>query len=143
MTAHESLVEHLEIRAASDRAFGLTTGAIVSGIGLWRAVFGTGPDAVALVLLVVGVSLAALGLLAAHLLAPVNRLWTRLGLVLFRVVNPLLMLLIYMIGVLPVGLTMRALGKDPLRLRREPKAHSYWIERQPPGPLPDTIENQF
>ena len=143
MTAHESFVEHLEIRTASNRAFGITIGAIVGGIGLWRAVLGTGPDAVALVLIVIGGTVAALGLFAAHLLAPLNQLWTRLGLVLFKVINPIMMLLIYAIGVLPVGLAMRAVGKDPLRLRREPGAHSYWIERQPPGPAPDTIANQF
>jgi hypothetical protein len=38
---------------------------------------------------------------------------------------------------------VRALGKDPLRLRREPAAASYWIRREPPGPEPDTMKQQF
>ena len=42
--------------------------------------------------------------------------------------------------VLPIGLVMRALGKDLLRLKREPDADSYWIVRAPPGPAPETDE---
>jgi hypothetical protein len=38
---------------------------------------------------------------------------------------------------------MRMLGKDPLRLRRDPDAASYWIHRTPPGPTPESMKNQF
>jgi hypothetical protein len=38
---------------------------------------------------------------------------------------------------------MRALGKDPLRLRRDPEAKTYWIDREPPGPAPETMTEQF
>jgi hypothetical protein len=76
-------------------------------------------------------------------LAPLNRLWLRLGLVLYKVVNPVVMGLVFFTTVVPIGLLMRALGKDPLRLRRQPTADSYWIAREPPGPEPDTMKNQF
>ena len=45
--------------------------------------------------------------------------------------------------VLPTGLVMRAMGKDLLRLKRQPGADSYWIVRQPPGPMPETMKDQF
>ena len=45
--------------------------------------------------------------------------------------------------VLPTGLVMRAMGKDLLRLKRQPDAESYWIVRAPPGPAPDTMKDQF
>ena len=38
---------------------------------------------------------------------------------------------------------MRLAGKDPLRLRREPDAPSYWIVRDPPGPTPESMSDQF
>jgi hypothetical protein len=38
---------------------------------------------------------------------------------------------------------MRIAGKDPLRLRFDRQAKSYWIERHPPGPDPDSMKNQF
>jgi hypothetical protein len=37
----------------------------------------------------------------------------------------------------------RWLGKDPLRLRLDRDAVTYWIERNPPGPPPDTMPRQF
>jgi hypothetical protein len=91
--------------------------------------------------------LAALFLVAAlvrpALLAPLNRAWTRLGLVLHRIVNPVVMALVFYLAVTPTALLMRLLGKDPLRRRFEPEAESYWIERHPPGPAPDTMGHQF
>jgi hypothetical protein len=38
---------------------------------------------------------------------------------------------------------MRLFGKDPLRLRFDPAAGSYWIKRDPPGPTADSLNNQF
>ena len=46
-------------------------------------------------------------------------------------------------AVTPTALLFRILGKDPLRLSRDPEARSYWIDRQPPGPAPETMTNQF
>jgi hypothetical protein len=40
-------------------------------------------------------------------------------------------------------LLMRLFGKDFLRLKRDPQAKSYWIERTPAGPAPDSMKNQF
>jgi hypothetical protein len=58
-------------------------------------------------------------------------------------VSPVAMGLVFVTTVVPIGLVMRALGKDPLRLRRDSDAASYWIPRDPPGPAPDTMKNQF
>jgi hypothetical protein len=49
----------------------------------------------------------------------------------------------FFVVITPMGLVMRALGKDPLRLRFDRDARSYWIDRQPPGPVPDSLDNQF
>jgi len=54
----------------------------------------------------------------------------------------LLALFFYSI-VTPVGFVMRLLGKDPLRLKYAPAAPSYWIDRSPPGPDPETMRRQF
>ena len=32
--------------------------------------------------------------------------------------------------VVPLGLFMRVLGKDVLKLRRDPSASTYWVERK-------------
>lgn len=141
---HESYTAHgEEIKGPSERSFGLTVGGIVLALGLIKGVLGSGFTAVALVLVAVGLVLALMGLVAPAPLAPLNRAWTRLGLLLFKVVNPVVMFLIYATTVVPIGLIMRACGKDPLRLGKEPAATSYWIEREPPGPAPESMINQF
>lgn len=80
--------------------------------------------------------------LRPSLLHPLNRLWMKLGLLLHRIVNPLVMGLLFYGTIWPTGLVMRLRGKDLLRLKREPDAESYWIARTP-GPAPETMRDQF
>jgi hypothetical protein len=91
--------------------------------------------------------IAALFLAAAYLcpaaLKPLNWIWFKFGLLLHAVVNPIVMGLLFYVAVWPTGLVMRAMGKDLLRLKREPDRDSYWIVRQPPGPAPETMKDQF
>ena len=77
------------------------------------------------------------------LLSPLNRFWTLLGTILHRIANPILMGFIFFLVVTPIGLTMRLLGKRPLDLKFDPEAKSYWKKRDPPGPPPETMKNQF
>jgi hypothetical protein len=81
--------------------------------------------------------------LRPSLLRPLNLAWLKFGLLLHRVVNPVVMALLFYGAVWPTGLCMRAFGKDLLRLNRQPDADSYWIVRQPPGPAPETMKDQF
>jgi hypothetical protein len=69
--------------------------------------------------------------------------WTKFGLALHAVVSPVMLGLIFYLCIAPIGFLMRLSGKDPLRLRYEPDADSYWIKRNPPGPRPDSFQNQF
>src|SRR5262249_52116249 len=91
----------------------------------------------------IAVLLIALALLYPVALDPFNRLWLKFGLLLHKVVNPVVMALVFFGTVLPTGLIMRALGKDPLRLKRQPNVNTYWIERLPPGPAPGSMRDQF
>lgn len=90
---------------------------------------------------------SALFLLAAFaqpsLLAPLNRLWTRLGHVLARVIGPVAAGVLFFGVVTPIGVVMRLTGKDPMKLRLEKETGSYWIPREPEGPSPESMANQF
>lgn len=83
------------------------------------------------------------GLFLPRILSPLNLAWLRFGLLLHRITSPLILAMLFYLTVLPTGLVMRALGKDPLRLRFDRSARSYWIERSPPGPEPQSLRNQF
>jgi hypothetical protein len=89
------------------------------------------------------VAFLAVSSVAAHLLAPLNRAWTRLGLLLGRIVTPIVLGLMFFMSIVPIGLILRARGKDLLRLKFDRTAKSYWIERTPPGPPPETMRRQF
>ncbi len=137
---HEDLSRHIEIKGGSDRSFGLVFAGfftLVAAISAWRHGW-MWPWA----LPAAGV-FAGLALVAPTLLAPLNRGWTRFGVLLSRIMNPIVLGLMFFVTILPIGLLLRAMGKDLLRLKRDPAAASYWIDRTPPGPAPETMRNQF
>ena len=139
---HEDFSRADEVKSGSDRGFGLTVGGILLLIALVRAYF-YGLGWVQYALGGMAVALLVLGLIAPGSLRGLNRAWMKLGLILFKVVNPIVLALIYGTTMVPIGLVMRARGHDPLRLRLDPEADSYWIPRDPPGPAPETMSNQF
>ena len=82
-------------------------------------------------------------LVSPCVLAPLNRGWTALGMLLHRITNPVVLGAFFYLGFAPFGWVLRRLGKDFLRLQRDPQAATYWLPRQPPGPAPDSMTNQF
>lgn len=137
---HESLTSRQEVRRASDRSFGLVFAAAFLAVALFPLVHGREARWWA-----VGLSLAflAVGLMRPALLAPLNRLWFRFGVLLGRVTNPLVMGVVFFLVITPMAVIMRLRRKDPLRLHIDRAARSYWIERVPPGPAPASMTNQF
>src|SRR5262245_62913818 len=71
--------------------------------------------------------LLGLSLIVPKTLRPLNLVWFRIGLALHRVVNPLVMLLIFLVVFLPAGLIFRV-WNDPLRSRRASPGSTYWID---------------
>ena len=86
---------------------------------------------------------ALVALIRPTLLAGPNRLWTKLGLLLGAIVSPIALGLLFYSVLTPLGTLSRLKGNDPLRLRRDTSARSYWIPREPPGPPADSMTNQF
>ena len=137
---HEDLSRRLEATGGSDRSFGLVFAGLftlVAAISAWRHGW-MWPWALPL-----ACAFAGLALFAPALLARLNRAWTWFGVLLSRIVNPIVLGLMFFATILPIGLLLRATGKDLLRLKRDPAARSYWIDRTPPGPAPETMRNQF
>jgi hypothetical protein len=137
---HETLHRDEAIEGPSDRKFGLTIGAVSLFIAGVRLVFGHSHWTW---WLGAGLAFALFGLIWPAALHPLNRAWMLLGLVLYKIVNPIVMALLFFSTITPFGFFMRLFGKDSLRLRRDPAAASYWIERETSGPATDTMRNQF
>ncbi len=134
-TVREESIEH-----SSDRMFGLLFAAVFAGLSLWPLVHG---EKIRFWALSVGGVFLVLALAVPRALSSMNRGWMRLGLSLNRIVSPVAIGVVYYLTLVPMGLVMRAFGKDPLRLKCDRAAASYWIPRAPPGPDPKTMNDQF
>ena len=138
--SHEIQAREEVVKSSSDRAFGYVFAAFCALVAAlswyhegkhWPWWFGAAG------------LFALVALVRPGLLAPLNLLWTKLGVLLAAVVSPVVLGLVFYLCVTPIGWLMRLMGKDPLRLRLEPEAETYWIRREPPGPAPDSLKNQF
>lgn len=138
--AHESLKRTEEVHGSSNRALGLVFGTVFLIIGVYPWLFGGVVRTWSLALCVVFVVVA---LALPRVLTPLNKAWTRFGLILHHIVNPIVLGFMFFVVVTPTGFVMRWLGKDLLRLRWDTRAATYWLERNPPGPKPDTLSDQF
>jgi hypothetical protein len=124
----------------SNRSFGIlfsSVFALLAGLNWWRG------GRAALPLLGFSAASGLVALLRPQWLAPLNKLWMRLALLLNRVVSPVVLAVLYFAVMTPFGLMMRAFGRDPMRRRFEPATASYWIRREPPGPPPESLREQF
>jgi len=123
----------------SERSFGLVFAAFFAVVAIHRIWTGREWDwwaAAAVVMIVLALAVPAV-------LAPFNRLWYRFGMLLSRIVQPVVLGLLFFVTVTPIALIMRSTGKDPLRLRFRKDLDSYWIARDPPGPSGSSLNRQF
>ena len=138
--AHEQLDREQVIEGSSDRTFGFVFAVFFLVIAAWPLLRGDAPRWWAVA---VAVAFAVVAAWKPMLLAGLNRWWMKLGLLLGRLVSPIALGLLFYLTITPIGLLMRLTGKDPLRLKRDPAATSYWRHREPPGPRPDSMTHQF
>ena len=140
MSAHEPPIPSVKPKASTERSFGMVFAAFFALLGLiaWyrRGASTFWP-------FVTAAAFLAAALFAPHLLSPLNRLWFRFANLLHAVTTPLFVGLIYFAVIVPMGLVLRWFGHDPLRLRRDRIASSYWIARDPQGPQAGSMSKQF
>ncbi len=123
---------HSQPKMGSERNFGLVFAAVFVILALLPLLHS---NKVHWWLLPIAFVFLALAVVAPRMLAPLNRLWFLIGILLGKVVTPLVMSILWFVVVTPVGFLMRLFGNDPLRLKREFTDKSYWITRSPPGPV--------
>ena len=137
---HESLRSEGPPPSSSDRSFGLLFAAVCGSIamfGVWEG------RRSALWWLVAALIFCVVAVFAAPLLGPLNRAWRWLSLKLFKIVNPIIMGVVFFAVLTPIALIMRGVGRDPLRLRFEPEKPSYWLDRTSVGERQTSMTDQF
>ncbi|MCH9851981.1 MAG: hypothetical protein K0U45_00585 [Alphaproteobacteria bacterium] len=79
------------------------------------------------------------------ILKPFNILWFKLGLLLGKIVSPIILGIMFFGLITPIALFLRIKGRDELKLKfhRYQQKQSYWLNRDAGGPPPDSFNNQF
>lgn len=85
---------------------------------------------------------AVAAFLAPQILSPLNRLWFGLGLLLGKIVSPIVLGLIFFVLITPVSFVTRLFGRDELKIKKR-TVESYWVDRSPPGPQAASFKNQY
>ena len=134
-------LEHDEVVVGpSDRNFGFTMAAVfalIGALGLYKG------SSHAPIWLCIALVFGGLTLWRPRSLGFVNRSWLKLGLLMYRVVNPVIMAILFFGAIMPIGLAMRLFGKDFLRLTRDASLPTYWLPRSDPRPPSESMRQQF
>ena len=141
LSIHEDLTRELEVKTSSDRSFGVVFAVVFAIIGVFP-LFGEGGKPAIWSIIISGIFLA-LAVALPSVLAPLNKIWTKFGQLLQKIVSPIVLGAMFYVVLTPFGLAVRLMGKDLLRLKLDRAASSYWIHRTPPGPSPESMKNQY
>jgi hypothetical protein len=133
---------HQKVQHANNRRFGLVVGGIVFLIGAVRVYFLGEIGGLDATLGLIGLALMVGALLAPDALQPLNRAWAGLGLVLHKVINPVVLAAMFILAILPTGLIMRALRVDPMA-RRLGRNEDYWRRRTKPASTAESLKQPF
>ena len=137
---HEDFGQRDKLKEGSERVFGIVFAIVFLVISCFPLI-SEEPLRVWALLISIFFSVAVFAF--PTVLKPLNIMWFRFGMLLHKIVNPLVMGLLFFLTVVPIGLIMRLIGKDPLNLRFDPDLSSYWIERDVGDPQPETMRRQF
>jgi large-conductance mechanosensitive channel len=140
---HEHYRDEEPVAAGSDRVFGCTVGSVLIVIGATKAFVAGAVPPIAWLMFASGGLLLLLGIVEPSRLSTLNKIWLKLGSAIAKVVNPIVLALLFFLVVTPMAFVMRIVGKRPLNLPPDPTAATYWIERDPPAGGASSMRRQF
>ena len=128
--------EYNDIKISSNRSFGVVFFIVFLLIALYPLL---NNNEIRLWSLIISVLFLILGILNSKILSPLNKIWFKFGLLLGKIISPIIMGVIFFLVVTPIGFIMKVLGKDLINLKFN-NEKSYWIEKSGPK---SKMKNQF
>ena len=116
-----------KIKISSNRSFGIVFFFVFLIISLWPLI---NENPLRVWSIYVAIIFLILGLMNSKLLAPLNILWFKFGVLLGSIVAPIVMGIVFFVVITPIGLFMKMIGKDLLNDKYNIKSKSYWINRE-------------
>ena len=124
------------IKISSNRSFGIVFFFVFLIIALYPII---NSGELRLWSLLISIIFLILGLINSKILTPLNKIWFKFGLLLGKIISPIIMSIIFFCVVTPIGLFMRLLKKDILNLKFS-NLNTYWIKKEGPK---SKMKNQF
>ena len=128
--------EYNDIKISSNRSFGVVFFIVFLLIALYPLL---NNNEIRLWSLIISVLFLILGILNSKILSPLNKIWFKFGLLLGKIISPIIMGVIFFLVVTPIGFIMKLLGKDLINLKFN-NEKSYWIQKSGPK---SKMKNQF
>ena len=125
-----------DVKIGSNRSFGIVFSIVFLIIAIYPLI---NNDELRIWSLIITIIFLILGLLNSKVLTPLNKLWFKFGLLLGKIISPVIMGLIFFFIVTPIAFIMRIIGKDLLNLKFN-NDKSYWIKKTGPK---SKMKNQF
>ena len=125
-----------DVKLGSNRSFGIVFCIVFLIIAFYPIING---ETARIWSIIVSLIFLLLGSFNSKILTPLNKIWFKFGLLLGRIISPIIMGIIFFLVVTPIGFTMRIIGKDLLNLKFN-KGKSYWVEKTGPK---SKMKNQF
>ena len=130
-------MEKVSVKISSNRSFGLLFFIVFLAISLWPL---KSQEDLRLWAFILALVFFVLGILNSKFLTPLNKLWMKFGIFLGSIISPFVMGVVFFMVVTPIGLIMRFLGKDLLRIKKSKFVSTYWISREKQS---NTMKKQF
>lgn len=137
---HEGTRQEVITNRSSNRSFGLvmmTFFLLIAALPLFSG------HQVRLWALGIAAAFAGLGIRDSKVLTPLNRVWFKVGLLIHKGTSPIILGFMFYVVLTPVALILWVFSVDLLKLKFEPNKKTYWIDRSPPGPRPESLGDLF
>ena len=124
------------IKLPSNRNFGIVFFIVFLIIALWPILK---QNEIRIWSIIISFIFLILGLLNSKFLIPLKILWIKFGFFIGKYVSIITMGIIFFLIITPIGVLMRLLGKDLLRLKKS-NNNSYWLKKDNQN---SSMKNQF
>ena len=114
-----------DIKIGSNRNFGIVFFIVFLLISLYPLL---NQESLRIWSLIFSLIFLILGIINSKILTPLNKAWFKFGILLGKIISPLVMGLIFFFVVTPIGILMKILRKDLLNLRFN-QNKTYWVEK--------------
>jgi len=126
----------MKVKVGSNRSFGIVFFVVFLIVALWP--LKNNLD-IRIWSLIISFIFLILGIFNSKLLSPLNKIWFKFGILLGRIISPIVMGIIFFIVVTPTAIILKIFKKDVLSLKKN-NSNSYWKKKVD---YKTSMKNQF